>query len=253
MRAENLLPLGVANLLDYRRRFSRLGLSSRLSLHRSYRRWLEISRIELLPRDLLALPECVVDVGAGIGEWSMAVARLTNAKNIYAFEPNPDVFARLQQYVQGCPQIRCSMVALGASTGQVTLNVESVPELSSVLLLRNDMRQVHGSFGPSKQVLVPMTTLDQQLHEWDEITLLKIDVQGYESQVLAGARQVLRRTRTLMIEITYVPYYQGDCQFDSLFHLITSMSELELYGISAPHCSADGRPLWADAIFVRGS
>jgi hypothetical protein len=45
-----------------------------------------------------------------------------------------------------------------------------------------------------------------------------MDVQGYEDPVLKGATQALRRTRFLLIEVTFTPVYQGACLVDQLCH-----------------------------------
>jgi hypothetical protein len=78
-----------------------------------------------------------------------------------------------------------------------------------------------------------------------------VDVQGYESEVFTGAKEVLKRTKVLMTEILYPPYYHGGAQFDTLHRLITCISPLRLYGISKPSCSPLGQPIWADAIYVQ--
>jgi FkbM family methyltransferase len=196
--------------------------------------------------------ECVVDVGANVGIWSVAIARLTGAKQIIAYEPIPNVFERLQENTWQYPQIHCEQSAVGASSGQVTLNVERVHQLSSVLKMRDETRNMHGtSQDMTEQIVVPMTTLDDALSDCDEVSLLKLDVQGYEPEVFAGARTVLKRTRILMTEITYAPYYHGDLQLESYLDLIRSLSSLRLWGISAPGCSPLGRPMSADAIFVQ--
>jgi FkbM family methyltransferase len=205
-----------------------------------------------MPRERLAELKCVVDVGANVGNWSVAIARITGAKQIIAFEPIPNLFERLQQSAREYPQIHCEQLAIGASSGQVTLNVERVHQLSSVLKMRNETRSMHGmSQDDTEQIVVPMNTLDDALSDCDEVSLLKLDVQGYEPEVFAGARTALKRTRILMTEVTYTPYYHGDLQLESYLDLIRSCSNLRLWGISAPGCSPLGRPMSADAIFVQ--
>jgi Methyltransferase FkbM domain len=96
-------------------------------------------------------------------------------------------------------------------------------------------------------------TLDEDLRNRAEISLLKIDVQGYEPQVLKGAQAILKRTKILMIEVTYSSYYHGDMQFADLHRLVTSIAPFRLWGISAPHCAPSGKPMWADAVYVQAS
>ncbi|MBI1299376.1 FkbM family methyltransferase [bacterium] len=246
-----LFPVGVAQLLERRRRLSALGLSPSLAFSQPYRRAVAEAHLHLLPQQLLPEIDCVVDVGANVGYWSEAVALLTRARRIVAFEPNPTVFASLAATAQRFPQIRAVNAAAGAQPGRLTLNVYAVHELSSPLAIRDEIRTVHGlNQDAPTQVDVPVVTLDDELADVEQISILKLDVQGYEPQVLAGAKSVLQRTKVLMTEITYASYYHGDTQFGAMHELITATSPLRLWGIGEPHCAPSGQPLWADAVFV---
>jgi hypothetical protein len=48
------------------------------------------------------------------------------------------------------------------------------------------------------------------------VLFLKIDTQGYEDRVLRGAETLLKRTRGLQLELSLVPLYAGQRQFDEL-------------------------------------
>lgn len=93
-------------------------------------------------------------------------------------------------------------------------------------------------------------SLDQELAEVPTISLLKLDVQGFERQVLEGARRTLQRTELLIIEVVYTSYYEGDCRFDELHHKVVSAAPFVLYGVTSPNCDDRGRPRWADAIYI---
>src|SRR5262245_23133691 len=93
----SLLPEGLHRLIGYRNRFRAIGLSPNRGHSRRYRMALEITGLEMIPRELLTSLKCVVDVGANVGEWSLGMTRLTGVSEVLAFEPNPPVFARLQR------------------------------------------------------------------------------------------------------------------------------------------------------------
>lgn len=249
---KNLMPVGLVRLLEYQNRFRALNLPPHFAFYRKYREAIEGSRIELMPAESLSSLKCVVDVGANLGKWSIGIALLTKAQQIIAYEPIPRVFRHLQENTKNYSQIRCVQSAVGSMSDQVKMTTYQMHQLSSVLPIRDEARAIHGiQRDKGKDILVPMTTLDEDLQAYDEISLLKVDVQGYEPEVFAGARSVLRRTRILMAEVTYSPYYRGDLQFENLNRLITSLSALKLWGISAPACSPSGKPLWADAVFMQ--
>ena len=230
-----------------------MNLPPNYAFSRKYRSALDISNLELFPRERLSSLKLVVDVGAHIGKWSTGLALLCNVEKIIAYEPVPESFKRLQENAKDFPQMICVNSAVGSTVGQILMNAEEGRNspLSSVLELREKMRSIHKvEAAQPRQISVPITTLDHDLADYEEISLLKIDVQGYDSEVLAGAGSVLQRTKILLIEVLFVPYYHGDTEFGALFQLITSRSNLKLWGISKPNCSPAGRPLWADAVFV---
>lgn len=245
-------PAGLVRLWEFRQRFRALGLPADWASVQKYRKALDLSQIELIPFEKIHSFKCVVDVGANVGEWSIGMALLTKVPEIIAFEPAPDIFAQLRENAKPYPQIRCVQSAIGAARGQITLNVHRLHQMSSVLQIREAARNVHGMQQDiAVPVQVPVTSLDEELSTYGEISLLKVDVQGYEPEVFAGARSVLLRTDILMVEATFSSYYRGDMQFDQQHRLITALAPFKLWGISAPHCAPSGQPLWADAVYVR--
>lgn len=252
MEMRALVPEGLLRLIDYRRRFQALNLSPNFAFSRQHRAALEHSLIELLPREELSALRCVVDVGANKGSWAIGIAGLTNAERVIAYEPIPEVYSALQRNARKFPHISCFNCAVGATIGRATLHVESQSELSSIREMTNVAETVHGvDLARTRDITVPLTTLDHDLADCDEISLLKIDVQGYEAEVLAGARSILRRTRVLLVEILYSSYYVDALDFTALHSLIVSNANFKLWGISAPAISQDGKPWWADAVYVQ--
>jgi hypothetical protein len=101
------------------------------------------------------------------------------------------------------------------------------------------------------KVRVPLETLDNLLAEIPEISLLKIDVQGYEKFVLEGAQAILKKTHYLIIEVNFISHYEGDILFPEL-HELLSASGFFLQNLSEPHFGHrnGGRITWLDAIYV---
>jgi hypothetical protein len=97
-----------------------------------------------------------------------------------------------------------------------------------------------------------LVTLDDELAGVDEISLLKLDVQGYEDEVVRGARDVLSRSGCVVTEVLYErDYYAGALPFLELARLIEGSSPLRLCCVSEPALAPNGMGAWADAIFVR--
>ena len=123
--------------------------------------------------------------------------------------------------------------------------------MSSALPPRPEVSAAYepGDFRVRERLTVPLVTLDAALPADEEFGLLKIDVQGVEMEVLAGAVSVLKRTRVVLLEANYVRHYEGGASFDDVFARMTAHG-FRLAGMSTPYFGAEG-PLWADAVFVR--
>jgi FkbM family methyltransferase len=230
-----------------------LGLPLARAFDRNWAAAIETVHFTLLPDCIRQNLRVAVDVGANRGDWSEALLRLAQPRLMYAFEPNPLVFEQLRARLEPLGA-RCVQAAVGASEGQASLNVEVQSELSSLRPLSGRGREIHGiTMAPTRRIEVPVVTLDAQLSDVDEVSLLKLDVQGFESEVIAGATAVLGRTRCLVTEVMYErDYYAGALPCLELARRIEQLSPLRLSCISAPALAADGRGAWADAVFVDG-
>jgi hypothetical protein len=96
---------------------------------------------------------------------------------------------------------------------------------------------------------VPVRRLDDLTSDVDEITVLKIDVQGGEAEVIGGAHSTLRRTRFVLLEVTFVSHYEGDSAF---CELNTQMEELGFHLANLAEPVVVGtRAQWTDALYTR--
>jgi FkbM family methyltransferase len=138
---------------------------------------------------------CIVDVGANVGLHCLAWSRLAP---VVALEPAPETFARLQANVAANGlQHRVSTLctAAGDTVGDVEFFVATDSGFSSL--------KDTGHAPIREQIEVPCTTLDALAAQLPgPVGLLKIDVEGLERAVIAGAAELLRRDRpVLMVEI----------------------------------------------------
>jgi FkbM family methyltransferase len=134
----------------------------------------------------------VIDAGANIGLTSLEFGRV--ASRVLAFEPSPETADRLEANLaaNGMENVSVLRLALGASPGTVTFHESTKATLSSASVIPPDLLR---SFE------VPMTTLDA---EWQalgrpEVSVLKIDVEGGELEVLQGASELLAAQRPAIL------------------------------------------------------
>jgi FkbM family methyltransferase len=160
-----------------------------------YADWPEYNELQFIRRRLRP-GELVFDIGANVGHFSLLLSDRVGPENVSAFEPTPVTFARLVENWQlnGWPVDHLYPVAVGAEEGSARLPNVTRP-LTTNSLLPPDV---------SGGLEVPLVSLDSLHGHWQDraIGLIKIDVEGYEREVLRGCRRLLAddRPRLLMFE-----------------------------------------------------
>jgi FkbM family methyltransferase len=254
--ARAIVPHGLLDIREAQRTFARLpafaGHPLRAAARPQLRSLARMAHIDVLPTSVYASPRLVVDVGAYIGDWTWAVLRLLRPERLVAIEPSPRNFERLERRVGSRPEVTLERSAVGASSGSASLRLIGAGDLDSVLPIRTDVEARYGvSVQEHGRVDVNVVPLDQLLGEVDEVSLLKLDVQGSEREALAGAERTLRRTRCIVLETNFVSHYVGDALFPELLELMRSVGfELHAFGKPLHTAQEDGRLLFADAVFM---
>ena len=139
----------------------------------------------------------VMDAGANSGVFSVQQAR--RGARVYSFEPNPDCFRRLCKAVaaNGVDHlVTASNCALGSRPGRATLSVpQGVTTMGSI-------RPAWSTGGGAGDVSVELETIDGAIgrHGIARVDLLKIDVEGFEIDVLEGAAPALDRVDRVVVE-----------------------------------------------------
>ena len=157
----------------------------------------------------------IVDVGANSGQFAIRMRSAGFRGRITSFEPVSHVHEQLTNNARRDPLWTVApRVALGGARGEATIHVMSDSALSSLLTMKDN--------APVRAERVEVTTLDDALAQLDiansEALALKIDVQGFEMDVLRGAEQALRRARALLIELCLTPTYHGETDYLAILH-----------------------------------
>ncbi len=132
--------------------------------------------------------DVVVDVGANIGAMTVPLAQLVGPGNCHSFEPHPELFPILaSNIIDNGLDVVMHETALADTAGMVrmpALREFSIPNYGG------------GSLSRAGAHLVSARTLDS--YGLKGVKLIKIDVEGYESQVLLGARNTIMRDQPIL-------------------------------------------------------
>jgi FkbM family methyltransferase len=171
----------------------------------------------LLAREAIDL---VIDVGANTGQFASELRNELGFRGqIISFEPLRSAFTVLSSRARGDDRWKVVNCALGEKSGSLEINVSANSYSSSLL----DMLPAHVDSAPDSNYIatetVEIRTLDEampELRKSPRKIFMKIDTQGYESQVLRGARASLPRIDTIQLELSLVPLYAGQALFSDI-------------------------------------
>jgi FkbM family methyltransferase len=198
-------------------------------------------------------PATVIDVGANVGQFTVACTRFFPDAQIHSFEPLPACAEALARNVKQIGRVRVYPLALGDVPGEALLHVNSLSHSSSLLTLGERHRQAFPDAREVSTVKVPVSTLDRELHSvlLQGCTLLKLDVQGYEARVLEGAAETLGRVDLVLLETSFRPLYEGERTFMEVVRMMDVRGFEFLRPAGWLEDPRTGEALQMDALFAR--
>jgi FkbM family methyltransferase len=139
-------------------------------------------------------PGAFVDVGANLGLYSAAMARTFPERHVYAIEPVPATVRRAAATfaLNGLTNVTLVPAAAGDTDGEIVFyDAPGCSEYASAIPTEQPINVQW------KEMRVPCLRLDTLAERLDmgEVALLKIDAEGYEPKVIAGADALIRRAR----------------------------------------------------------
>ncbi len=134
--------------------------------------------------------DIVIDIGANIGEYSLAISRY--AKLILAIDPDPNIQSALRENLKRLSNAKLFAVALSDSENEVDFFL-STKDADSSIVKPDEF---------SRTVKVKTMTLDQIVKEQglDIIHFLKLEAEGWEPEILAGATKTLQIVKKIAVD-----------------------------------------------------
>lgn len=192
----------------------------------------------------------VLDVGTSRGQFAVfARSRWPHAR-IIGFEPLPEPAAAARRVLGGDAAVH--QVALGRQAGRATINVSGHDDSSSLLDIGRQAEEFAGT--------AAVGTLEVDVRRLADFiepglpgpVLLKIDAQGYELEVLAGAGDGLRQVDEIYCECSFLELYRGQPMAGEVISFLHGAG-FALAGVFGMATSLSGEQLQADLLFRRAS
>lgn len=155
----------------------------------------------------------LIDVGANTGQFARRMRAIGFSGPIFSFEPEPSAYRELARAAQDDADWHVFDVALGAAPGRESLHVAAETEFSSFCALNRYGRE-HFRVEADAEVEVEVRRLGEM---GDQLTagldaprlFLKMDTQGWDLEVFAGAGALLDGVVGLQSELALKPIYDG--------------------------------------------
>ncbi len=197
----------------------------------------------------------IFDVGANTGQYARSLLEHGYGGRIVSFEPLSSAYEQLTVSCQEFSQWEVAeRFALGETRAETQLNVSDNSYSSSIL----EMLPAHLEAAPDSHYVgqetvkvLPLDDVAGQHSKDGDVLFIKLDVQGFEKQVLTGGRGTLSQAVGLQTELSIVPLYAGQALLPEMIGFIAK-SGFYLWdvipGFSDP---ATGKLLQVDGIFFR--
>ena len=191
----------------------------------------------------------ILDVGANAGQYGSRLRRTGYQGKIVSFEPQKQPFGELSEKARQDGNWTTVNVGLGREDGQATINLYGDSCLGSML----QMDQSNYESKPSGTETIDIRTLDGVFDQYvtaNDRVWLKMDTQGFEKQVLAGAEQSLSRIIGVQMEMSLTPIYDDQPHLDEMIALLRAKGFM-LWQLQRGLCNLEtSREMECDGIFI---
>lgn len=198
--------------------------------------------------------DVVLDVGASEGHFGKKLRQSGYRGKIVSFEPLADSYQKLLAVSRQDGAWQAVHTAIGDHDGEALINVSGrstssslLPMVPSHVAAAPDSRYV----GDERVSVKRLDTVVKNLIGPKDHLYLKIDVQGYEATVLAGATETLKATQVLEVEVSMVPLYEGSILYAEMIRMLDGLGFHLISWEDVLNDPRTGYVLQSDCIFAR--
>ncbi len=196
--------------------------------------------------------ECVVDVGANRGQFALIARQVFPLAKIHSFEPLEEPAQIFKRIFSNDPNVTLHPCAIGREKTVSTIHVTMDDDSSSMLPITKTQSSMFPGATEKETRQVTVLPLSQALGDISipSASLLKIDVQGFELDVLQGCEDILDKFSHLYIECSFIELYEGQ----ALAHQIIAWLEQRrfiLIGVYNMYYEKNGAAVQGDFLFTQ--
>lgn len=154
---------------------------------------------------------CFYDIGANVGYHSLFVKKKFKNAKVYSFEPLPNIFSVLEKNIEkNLLDITPINIALGANSGVINIMFDKSDSGNSRVSPQGQLCKVTSIDALANELLIP--------------DIIKIDVQGFEKFVIAGAKKIIGNNRPYLI-FEFCPFFE-EKGYPTMNNVLTSLERI---------------------------
>lgn len=194
----------------------------------------------------------VVDIGANRGQFALAARHCFPDARIVSFEPLAGPAALYRAVFAGDERAMLIEAAAGPEPGEVSIHLSARDDSSSLLPITARQNALFPGTAEAGTASIRVVRLADEVPTADLVApaLLKLDVQGFELQALAGCEDLLDRFDWVYAECSFMELYAGQSLADEVIAWLRERG-LRLAGVYHMAYDGDGRAVQADFLFGR--
>ena len=194
----------------------------------------------------------IFDIGANTGGWAGYIYDFFPKACIYSYEPLNDCFSSVEKKARKISNIKAYNFALGEKTGKFTIFRSSQASSSSLLEMGELHKEAFPKTSEISQEEITVKRLDDVAKDLEikENIFIKIDVQGYELNVIHGGKELIQKSAVLLVETSFQTLYEEQPLFNEVFMTLTKLGFKFMGDFESIKNPLDGSILQSNAIFI---
>ena len=194
----------------------------------------------------------VIDVGANRGQFALTARKVFPDACIHSFEPLDEPAKIFESVFSSDTNTHLHRCAIGSERATMTIHVSERDDSSSLLPIGRSQSELFPNTGESETRMTSVLPLGEVI-KVDDVTncsLLKIDVQGYELEVLKGCKTVLEKITYIYVECSFIELYKGQAFASEVIDFLHQINFV-LCGVHNICYDHDGKAIQADFLFEK--
>lgn len=196
--------------------------------------------------------QTIIDVGANRGQFALCARSVMPDAKIISFEPLSEPAEVFKKVFQGDRSTRLIQMAVGMTDEKRIIHVSQSDDSSSLLPITDRQESLFPRTAEKETREVPVSKLKDAIERSQIVSpgLLKIDVQGFEKEVLVGSEEILSAFSYIYTECSFMELYSGQTLAHEVIAFLNERG-FDLAGVYNLSYDRNGIAIQGDFLFTK--